>query len=156
MHKAKIYIVAVYIPIGNASNLLLPWLFFDAGRRNLCTVKRQSTNTPLQALVLLNDPQFLSASQGLAQRMIEKGGDNSRDRISYAFRLSTSRKPELDELLILEKLLQKEKDEFEAFPDRAKSFVGSKNSQGVNTLELASYTVVANTIINLSESLQKN
>jgi hypothetical protein len=131
-------------------------VIFDAGRRNLCTVKRQSTNTPLQALVLLNDPQYLSASQALAQRMIEKGGDNSKDRITYAFRWATSRKPAIDEISILENLLQKEEAEFEAFPERAKSFVDSKNAQGMNTLELASYTVVANAIINLSESLQKN
>ena len=131
-------------------------VIFDAGRRNLCTVKRQSTNTPLQALVLLNDPQYLSASQALAQRMIEKGRDNSKDRITYAFRWATSRKPAIDEISILENLLQKEEAEFEAFPERAKSFVDSKNAQGMNTLELASYTVVANAIINLSESLQKN
>lgn len=134
-------------------------VIFDAGRRNLCTVKRQSTNTPLQALVLLNDPQFITASQALAERMIEEGGDSSRDRISYAFRWATSRKPDVGEINILEDLFRKEMEEFQEHPERADAFlkIGEiKNKQGMNKLELASYAVVANTIINLSESLQKN
>jgi len=134
-------------------------VIFDAGRRNLCTVKRQSTNTPLQALVLLNDPQFITASQALAERMIEEGGDSSRDRIAYAFRRATSRKPDVGEINILEDLFRKEMEEFQEHPERADAFlkIGEiKNKQGMNKLELASYAVVANTIINLSESLQKN
>jgi hypothetical protein len=131
-------------------------VIFDAGSRNICTVKRQSTNTPLQALVLLNDPQFVAASQGLAQKMIDEGGESAKERITYAFRWATSRKPDEDEIAILESLLQKEKEEFKEFPERADAFVENENIQIGSSMELASYTVVANAIINLSESLQKN
>ncbi len=134
-------------------------MIFDAGSRNLCTVKRQSTNTPLQALVLLNDPQFLISAQALAKRMIEEGGKNSKERIDYAFYLATSRKPNVKELNILEDLLQAEMDEFKKHPSRADEFLqigATLDDATLNKLELAAYGVVANTIINLSESIQKN
>lgn len=134
-------------------------MIFDAGSRNLCTVKRQSTNTPLQALVLLNDPQFLISAQALAKRMIEQGGKNPNERIAYAFYLATSRKPEMAEVNILEDLFQTEMDEFQKYPSRAIEFLNigpDEHDATVNKLELAAYGVVANAIINLSESIQKN
>ncbi len=134
-------------------------VIFDAGRRNICTVKRQSTNTPLQALVLLNDPQFLRASQALASRMIAEGGDSSKQRIAYAFRAATSRNPDNNEINILEDLLQKEQEEFQKYPERAEAFldIGEiPDHKDQNKIELASYAMVANAIINLSESIQKN
>ena len=67
---------------------------FDAADRLFCTVSRQRTNTPLQSLVLLNDPQYLEASRVLAERMIVEGGAGVRDRITFAFRLLTSRRPD--------------------------------------------------------------
>ena len=132
---------------------------FDASSRNLCTVKRQSTNTPLQALVLLNDPQFVEASMALAHRMMKEGGSSSKQRIEYAFRWATSRKPDADESNILEDLFQNEMEEFQKYPERADDFLQEetiKNKGDLNKLELAAYSVVANAIINLSESLQKN
>lgn len=134
-------------------------MIFDAGSRNLCTVKRQSTNTPLQALVLLNDPQFQISSLALAKRMMEQGGENSKERISYAFYLATSRKPNVKEINILEDLFQAEIDEFQKHPSRADEFLqigASEHDATLNKLELAAYGVVVNTIINLSESIQKN
>ena len=127
---------------------------FDAASRNLCTVKRQSTNTPLQALVLLNDPQFVEASRALAQRMMNKGGADLKHRIEYAFRWATSRKPDAEELNILEELFKAEIDEFQKYPERADDFLDHREAR--NNPELAAYAVVANAIINLSESLQKN
>ena len=132
---------------------------FDAASRNQCTVKRQSTNTPLQALVLLNDPQFVEASRAIAHRMMNEGSINSKQRIEYAFRWATSRKPDADELNILEGLFNDELNEFQKYPDRADAFlqIGEFNNQeDLNKPELAAYGVVANTILNLSESLQKN
>ena len=134
-------------------------VIFDAASRNQCTVKRQNTNTPLQALVLLNDPQFIEASRKLAQHMIKEGGGNVRQGIEYAFRWATSRKPDADERSILENLFNKQLEEFEKYPDRADEFlqIGENNFQdNLNVGELAAYAMVANTIINLSESLQKN
>jgi hypothetical protein len=132
---------------------------FDAASRNQCIVKRQSTNTPLQALVLLNDPQFVEASIALAYRMIKLDGNNIKQRIEYAFRWATSRKPDPEEIEILENLFQNGLEEFRKYPERAEDFlqIGEFNSlENLNTHEFAAYGVVANTIINLSESLQKN
>lgn len=134
-------------------------LIFDAASRNQCTVKRQSTNTPLQALVLLNDPQFVEASQALAHQMMQAGGDHLQQRIEYAFRWATSRKPDTEELDILEDLFRQELEEFQKHPERAEDFLqmGEFTSQmHLNKPELAAYSVLANTVINLSESLQKN
>ena len=132
---------------------------FDAASRNQCTVKRQSTNTPLQALVLLNDPQFVEASRALAHRMIVEGGSDRRQRIEYAFRLATSRRPDSEELDILENLFQYELDEFQKNPEVTEDFlrIGEfKSQEKLNKVEFAAYGVVASAIINLSESLQKN
>jgi hypothetical protein len=134
-------------------------VIFDAASRNLCTVKRQSTNTPMQALVLLNDPQFVEASRALAQRMIAHGHGSAKERITYAFRWVVSRKPDDDELHILENLLLSELAEFQKHPDRAEAFLQIGEFQAEdkwNKVDLAAYGVVANAIFNLSESLQKN
>jgi len=134
-------------------------IIFDADPRSICNVKRQSTNTPLQALVLLNDPQFLTASRALAQRMMKEGGKNLNERIEYAFRWATSRKPNGKEIEILADLFKFEMKEFMEHPQRAEAFmydIEVENLEGVHQEELAAYGVIASTIINLSESLQKN
>src|SRR4029453_452926 len=71
---------------------------FDAAERLFCTVSRQRTSTPLQALVLLNDPQYVEAARAIAERTIVEGGTAPRARIEYAFRLVTSRHPRPEEL----------------------------------------------------------
>ena len=65
----------------------------DASERNKCVVKRQVTNTPLQALILMNDPQYVEASQSLANKMMKNGGESLIDQIKYGFKLATSRSP---------------------------------------------------------------
>ena len=67
---------------------------FDAPSRSDCVVRRQSTSSPLQALVLLNDPQYVEASRVLAERMLREGGDALRERLAHGFRLATSRRPD--------------------------------------------------------------
>ena len=134
-------------------------MIFDAASRNQCTVKRQSTNTPLQALVLLNDPQFVEASRAFAHRMIHEGGDDLNQRIRFAFRWATSRNPDAEELNILNELIKEEMKEFQMHPERADTFlqIGEfKFEDDTDRPELAAYTVLANTIMNVSESLQKN
>ena len=133
-------------------------LIFDASTREQCAVKRQSTSTPMQALVLLNDPQFTEASRLIAQRMILDGGDNEEERIRFAFRLATSRKPNQRELKLLTDLLKDQLTDFRSEPTRATSLlgVGEFGYHGdLNQVELASYTVVANAILNLSETILK-
>jgi hypothetical protein len=81
-------------------------LTFDASERAVCVVKRQNTNTPLQALVLLNDPQFIEASRALAMRMMQEGGTNFESRTRWAFRLLTHRYPTETELSELQSFWQ--------------------------------------------------
>ena len=70
----------------------------DGTSREECTIKREKTNTPLQALVLMNDPQFFEASRILAERIQKEGGENYKDQIRYGFRLAISRNPRDEEL----------------------------------------------------------
>ena len=133
-------------------------MIFDAANRNQCTVKRQSTSTPLQALVTLNDPQFVEAARVFAERIMTKGGDGLSERLSFAFKGFTSRYPDDDELNILKELYRHEYNEFKAFPGRAEALldVGEYTRDGkLDAVDLAAWSVVANAIMNLSESLQK-
>lgn len=131
---------------------------FDAPMREQCTVQRQSTSTPMQALVLLNDPQFTEASKLIAIRMLKEGGETATDRIKYAFRLATSRLPNSREIKILSNLLQQEKTTYDANPTAAKKLLSIgeyEMTEDLNTTELAAYTVVANAILNLTETIRK-
>ncbi len=89
-------------------------LTFDATTREVCAVKRQTTATPLQALVLLNDPQFVEAARALAQRAMTEGGSSLADRITFVFRTLTGRRPGPRELATLEALYREQYDEFRA------------------------------------------
>lgn len=124
---------------------------FDAPTRETCTVRRMETNTPLQALVLLNDPQYLDASRTLARRMVAEGGNNAKDRIIFAFRLATARIPETDELNVLGQLYQRERQRFTEKPQDAKNLLLATSSDA----ELAALTMVASTILNLNETITK-
>ena len=79
---------------------------FDAPDREKCTARRALTNTPLQALVLLNDPTYVEAARALAQRALLEGGKDEKDRLAYAFRLATARKPTGKETGVLRELLE--------------------------------------------------
>ncbi len=131
---------------------------FDASTREQCEVRRQSTSTPMQALVLLNDPQFTEASRLIAYRMISEGGTDEEERISFAFRLATSRHPHEKEMALLVELLKDQHDVFSREPELADNLLNIgeyKLKAGFDLAELAAYTVVANTILNLTESISK-
>ncbi len=133
-------------------------IIFDASTREQCAVERQSTSTPMQALVLLNDPQFTEASRLIAQRMLSERGADAVERIRFAFRLATSRQPLEKETALLMNLLD---DQYQAFvkePERAESLlqIGEYNLEKTpDMIELAAYTVVANAIMNLAETILK-
>jgi hypothetical protein len=132
-------------------------LNFDAAERHLCMVKRQKTSTPLQALVVMNDPQFVEASRVLAQRMLKKSG-NLDDRLSYGFMALTSRQPSLTELNILKKLFQEELADFRTNPNRAEAVLRTGEypvDRNVNRFDLAAATIVASTIMNFDEFVIK-
>src|SRR5690606_14031707 len=77
---------------------------FDAPDREVCTVRRLRTNTPLQALVLMNDPTYVEAARKLAERMMTEAGSTPRERVTFAFRLLTARRPTERELAVLERI----------------------------------------------------
>src|SRR5947209_8866907 len=87
---------------------------FDAPDRETCTVRRARTNTPLQALVLWNDPTYVEAARKMAERVITEGGPSVEDRITYAFELATARKPNPSELGVLRKVFEKQLVKYKA------------------------------------------
>lgn len=131
---------------------------FDAASRDFCTVKRQNTSTPLQALVLMNDPQILEACRVMTYQAIEKN-ENLDDRIAYMFRKVTSRRPNAEELDILVNYYKEELQQFESQPENAEQYlaVGAyKQKEVLSIPEMAAYTIVANAIFNLDEAITKS
>ena len=125
-------------------------LTFDATNRETCVVSRERTRTPLQALVLLNDPQFVEASRVLAQHSLaaEVSVDPALRRI---FRALTSRAPESRQMELLRETYREQKRWFESKPDQAVSYlaVGEfPNHSNVDTTDLAALTAVAQMVMN--------
>lgn len=126
---------------------------FDAPDRQLCTVKRQKTNTPLQALVTLNDVQFVEAARVLAEKTIKI---NPADKISYLFETIISRKPRKSEYELMKQLLVEQSQHFIQNPNEAKELlsVGEyKSNHPLNEIEVASLAIVSQTIMNYDEAI---
>ncbi len=134
-------------------------LLFDTPTRDLCSVKRENTSTPLQALVLMNDPQFLEASQALATKaIIEKKEPNPREIIQHMFTLATSRVADEEELTSLESMYDTQLDYFNSNIDQAEELLSYGPADTTMITEpprLAAYSFVANTIFNLDETIRK-
>jgi hypothetical protein len=131
---------------------------FDASTREYCTIRRPRTNTPLQALTLMNDVTFVEAARVLAQRMMIEGGKNPQDRITYAFRLASSRRPTSPELKILVDGFEHYLSEFRRDQQAAKKLISTGESplkQELDAAELAAYTAVGSLILNLDEVVTK-
>jgi hypothetical protein len=131
---------------------------FDAAERLVCTVNRQRTSTPLQALVLMNDPQYVEAARKVAERMVREGGATPRDRASYAFRLITSRTPAESELALLERLYADERARFAKQPDAARGLLAtgkSTRAAGLPVADVAAGAVVASTLLNTDAAVVK-
>ena len=131
---------------------------FDAASRDNCTVKRQRTSTPLQALVLMNDPQIIEAARVIAYRSIEEAKPDLDARIDFIFRLATSRFPAEDEQTALREYFEEELSRFQKDEDSAKALLSNgvypqKELLGVS--EMAAYTILASTIFNLDEAITK-
>ncbi len=131
---------------------------FDAPDREYCVVRRSTTNTPLQAFVMLHDPQFVEAARHLAERMIKEGGNEASSRIRFGFRCCTSRNPTPEELKILLDTYTQQKQESQAdmaIVDRLDSVGVSPVDDSLDRAELAAMTQVARILMNLSEFLTK-
>ncbi|HTH50084.1 MAG TPA: DUF1553 domain-containing protein, partial [Candidatus Limnocylindria bacterium] len=131
---------------------------FDAPNREVCTFLRQRTQTPLQSLVLMNDPAFVEAARGLAQRVFREEPSDVDRRIVRAFRHTLGRPPKPDELGVLHKTYDEQLTTFRADPKAAEALlkVGeSKSSTNAGPAELAAMTAVANVLLNLNETITK-
>lgn len=132
---------------------------FDAPDREKCTAQRSVTNTPLQALVLWNDPTYVEAARALAQRDLEQAGPGDADRIRFAFRLATDRDPTAQELNILDSLYQKEAAKYAADKKAAGKLISvgeSKPDPRLAPSQLAAWTLVTSAILNMDETITKN
>jgi hypothetical protein len=131
---------------------------FDAPNRYVCTVNRPRTNTPLQALVTLNDPAFVEAAQALARRMVKEGGATVEEKARFAFRLCLARPPRDAEVNRLVELYQQARADFTANPKEALVMATQPLGPlpaGMDPVDLAAWTVVSNVLLNLDEMFLK-
>ncbi len=132
---------------------------FDAPSREACVIVRERTNNPLQALMLLNDPQYFEAARHLAERVTrEKPGESIESRAVWMFFLATTRRPSEKETTVLVEIFEQELKVYQADIDSAKKLltVGAfPPPENVDVGELAAWTVVANTVLNLDEIINK-
>lgn len=135
---------------------------FDAPDRASCVIQRPRTNTPLQALTLLNDPAYIEIAQALAGQMLAAptaaAGDRptAAERIAQGFRRCVARRPDADELKHLVALYEEELARFRESPARAKAVLGNaKLNPGEDPAELAALFYVANVLLNLDETITK-
>ena len=133
-------------------------LAFDAPTRQESEAKRSESNTPSQALVLLNDPTYVEAARVFAQRIMDEGGENTEARIQWAFLEALSRNPRPEELMLLSQLYQSQVGAFNTNESEAVQFVNTGNApvpDGTSRTELAAWTSVARAIFNLHEMITR-
>jgi hypothetical protein len=131
---------------------------FDAPNREVCTVRRVRTNTPLQALVTLNDPVYIEAAQALARRVVKEGGSTNADRARYGFQLVLARPPHENELARMVNLFDRSLSRFNSSAEDAMRMATEPLGpveKDANVAELAAWTVVGNVLLNLDETMMK-
>ncbi len=131
---------------------------FDAPSRETCTLLRPRTSTPLQSLVMMNDPVYVEAARALAAQALAHGGTDLRSRLTHAFRRTLGRPPAKGELAVLEQTYRRELDRFARDPKAAEELLAvgeSPRPREANPVELAAMTGVANILLNLNETLTK-
>ena len=130
---------------------------FDAPSREICVVRRARTNTPLQALVVMNEPQFMEAAGGLAQIALQSSGDDA-ERLSHAFHRATGREPSFDERRVLQQALENERAVMREDARAAEEllrFTGHALAENTDSAEMAAWTMVASLILNLDETMTR-
>ena len=133
-------------------------LLFDAPTRETCTVTRPRTNTPLQALALMNDPTFVEAARHLAGRMMREAGAKPAGRIQRGFRIATGRRPSAEELGVLRRIHDEQLLVYRADQQAALDLLSVGSSPvdaSLDAGELATLTTVANLILSLDETITK-
>jgi hypothetical protein len=131
---------------------------FDAPDRSSCTVKRPRTSTPLQALVLQNDPVYIAAAKALADRLLQEAADRDSDHLLiHAFRTVLSRTPDDGELVQLRAIFDQARDRYDNDKDAANRLVGDRElRESVDTVNWAAWFNVAHVLLNLDETITKN
>ena len=122
-------------------------------------MRRERTNTPLQALLLLNDPQYMEAARALGERIIKEGGNTSEERIKFAYLLATGKPVSAEDLTLMQNTFQDMQSYYQDDPKAATELIAvgeSKPDPKLNPQELAAWTMIANLILNLDEVLTKN
>jgi hypothetical protein len=131
---------------------------FDAPDREKCVARRLLTNTPLQALVLMNDPTYVEAARALAARTLAEAGRDPKARVRYAFRLATAREPDPQEITVLQAQARQELAHYRRNREAAQKLLAvgeSPVNPKLNPAELAAWTMVTSTILNLDETITK-
>jgi len=131
---------------------------FDAPSREFCTVNRPRTNTPLQALVLLNDPTFVEAARVFAQNIMQMGGKTLESKLNYAFRRAVSRHPTSEEQNLLAAIYNQQLAVYRDDPDSAAKLANQgewPRLDGLGTAPLAAWTALATVILNLDETVTR-
>ncbi|MDB5339170.1 MAG: Protein of unknown function (DUF1553)/Protein of unknown function (DUF1549)/Planctomycete [Planctomycetaceae bacterium] len=131
---------------------------FDAPDRETCIVRRARTNTPLQALVLLNDPTYVEASRKLAERILLEGGTTTESRINFAFRTVLSRQPKPQEISVLKNIYTRQLEKFRQNETAAQKLLkvgeAPRNEQ-LDVAELATWATISSVLLNLDETVTK-
>jgi hypothetical protein len=131
---------------------------FDAPNREMCTTSRSRTNTPLQAMVLMNDPSYVEAARGLGQWMMTEGGATAQQRIGAAFRRALGRPPRPEELKVLRSGFEDALNAYRQDDTAARRLIHVGESPcpaKLDRAELAAFTTVASVILNLDETITK-
>ena len=131
---------------------------FDAPSRETCTLQRPRTSTPLQSLVVMNDPVYVEAARAFATRVLQQHGLNLEQQLAYAFRLALARPPEKKELAVLEKTYREQKANFTHDKKAAEELLSvgeSPRPKDLDAIELAAMTGVANVLLNLNETITR-
>ena len=131
---------------------------FDVPSREICRVNRPRTNTPLQALIMLNDVTYVEAARNFAARIIQRGGKTAQSRMRYAYETLLSREPSAKELQLLETGIKRDLSHYKANRKAALKLIAdgdSKTGSNLDPVELAAYTITASAILNLDETLTK-
>jgi hypothetical protein len=131
---------------------------FDAPSREICTVRRIRTNTPLQAFVTLNDPVYVEAAQALARRIVKEGGTSVEDRARYGLRLALARPPVEEQVKKIVELYESEKEHYRKDAKAAQAMATDPLGPlpaGMDADDLAAWTVIGNVLLNLDGVLTK-
>jgi len=131
---------------------------FDAPNREVCTFLRQRTQTPLQSLVLMNDPEYVESARALAERVLREEPTDLTRRLTRAFRHTLGRVPQSDEIATLQRTYEQQLAEFRSDAKGAESLLAigeSKLPESIDKAELAAMTAVVNVLLNLNEAITK-